>query len=90
MIGAIVVVAVVAVMSSGMATLNNWAVTRKFPGLPFDMSPDTPPDIYVRVTCYRVVAKLFYYQSLISWSLLAILIGAEIALQGWDFYRSAR
>lgn len=88
MIGAIVVVGLVAAMSSVVATLNNRAVARKFPGLPFDMSPDTPPDIYVRVTCYRLVARLFYYQSLIFWSLLVILIGAELAFAGWDFYRS--
>ena len=58
MIGAIVVVGLVAAMSSAMATLNNWTVSRRFPGLPYDMSPDTPLDIYVRVTCYRLVAKL--------------------------------
>ena len=63
-------------MSSAMATLNNWTVSRRFPGLPYDMSPDTPLDIYVRVTCYRLVAKLFYYQSLVFWSLLVLLIGA--------------
>ncbi len=90
MIGAIVVVGLVAAMSSAMATLNNWTVSRRFPGLPYDLSPDTPLDIYVRVTCYRLVAKLFYYQSLVFWSLLVLLIGAEFVLIGWDLYRSSR
>lgn len=90
MIGAIVVVGLVAAMSSAMATWNNWMVQRKFPGVSFDMSPDTPPDIYLRVTCYRLVAKLFYYQSLLFWWLLAALIGAELIFMSWDYYRSTR
>jgi len=90
MIGAIVVVGLVAAMSSAIATLNNWAVARKFPGLTYNLSPDTPLDIYVRVTCYRLVAKLFYYQSLVFWWLLVLLIGVELAMAGWDLYRSTR
>jgi hypothetical protein len=90
MIGAIVVVGMVAVMSSAMATLNNWTLARKYPGMPFHMSPDTPADVYVRVTCYRLVARVFYYQSLIFWSLLAILLCVQFTLSGWDFYNSSR
>ncbi len=82
MIGAIVVVGVVALVSSAMATLNNWELARRFPGLRFEMGPDTPMDVYVRVTCYRLVAKLFYYQALVCWSTLVVLVLAHLLMPG--------
>lgn len=78
MMGAILVAAFVAVMSSAVATWNNLAVVRKFPGLEWTLSPDVPQDIFLRVTCYRLVARLFYMQALFFWAVLIVLVGAKL------------
>ncbi len=82
MTGALLVVGLVAIASSAIATWNNWAVARKFPGLPWDLNPDIPQDIYVRITCYRLAAKLFYYQALVFWAILALLVLAHLVMPG--------
>jgi hypothetical protein len=73
MIGAILVAGLVAAMSSLLATLSNILIARKFPGIAWDSDPDLPEPLYIRITCYRLVARIFYYQSLIFWTLLGLL-----------------
>ncbi|HZQ01785.1 MAG TPA: hypothetical protein VFB13_19740 [Reyranella sp.] len=66
-------------MSSTVATWNNMAVSRKFPGLEWELSPDVPQDVFLRVTCYRLVARLFYIQALFFWAVLVVLVCAKVA-----------
>lgn len=75
------VAAFVAVMSSTVATWNNMAVSRKFPGLESELSPEVPQDVFLRVTCYRLIARLFYIQALFFWAALAVLVVVKVA--GW-------
>jgi hypothetical protein len=65
-------------MSSAVATFNNLAVTRKFPGLEWELNPDVPHDVFLRVTCYRLVARLFYLQALAFWAILVVLVVAKL------------
>jgi hypothetical protein len=74
MIGAILVSGFVAAMSSFFATLSNFVVARKFPDFGYELDPDVPEAVFVRITCYRVVAKLFYWQGLFFWTLFAVLL----------------
>jgi hypothetical protein len=74
MIGAILVSGFVAVMSSFFATLSNFLVARKFPGIGYEFDSELPETLFVRITCYRLVARLFYLQSLFFWTLLAVLL----------------
>ena len=76
--GAILVAGLVAVMSSTIATWNNLAVARKFPGLDWNIGPDVPQDIFLRVTCYRLVARLFYFQAIAFWAIFVLLVIAKL------------
>jgi hypothetical protein len=74
MIGAIVVSGLVAAMSSIFSTLSNFVIARKFPGIGYELDTDLPESLFVRITCYRVVAKLFYLQALFFWLLCGVLV----------------
>ncbi len=74
MIGAIVVVGFVAAASSFLATLTNLVVWRKFPGVGWNIDPALPEAFFLRVTTYRVVAKVFYRQAQVFWTLFILLI----------------
>jgi hypothetical protein len=74
MIGAIVVSGFVAAMSSFLATLSNFVVARRFPGIGYELDADMPEPQFVRITCYRLVAKLFYLQALFFWLLCGVLL----------------
>ena len=81
MIGAILVTGFVAAMSSLLATLSNILIARRFPGITWESDPHLPEPLYVRITCYRLVARLFYYQSLCFWALLGVLVVLKLLQQ---------
>ena len=39
---------------------------------------DMAQDVFVRIACYRLVARLFYIQALFFWALFAVLIIAKL------------
>ena len=76
MIGAIVTLAVGAVLCSALATLGNHAIAREFRD--FDLSKNTEilmdPAIAVRYAEYRLATNIFYRQGLVLWAILALLL----------------
>ena len=78
MLGAILVAGFVAVMSSTLATFNNLSVSRRFPGLEWQATPDLAQDVVVRIACYRLAARLFYLQALFFWAVFGLLIVAKL------------
>jgi hypothetical protein len=76
MIGAIVTLAVGAVLCTALATLGNHAIAREFRD--FDLSRNTEilmdPAIAVRYAEYRLATNIFYRQGLVLWAILALLI----------------
>jgi hypothetical protein len=83
MTGAIVTLAVGAVLCSALATLGNHAIAREFRD--FDLSKNTEilmdPAIAVRYAEYRLATNIFYRQGLVLWAILALL-GAYMLLVG--------
>ena len=75
MIGAMVTLAVCALLCSGLATLGNHAIAREFRD--FDLSKNTEilmdPAIAVRYAQYRLATNIFYRQGLVLWAVLALL-----------------
>jgi hypothetical protein len=76
MIGAIVTLAVGALLCTALATLGNHAIAREFRD--FDLSKNTEilmdPAIAVRYAEYRLATNIFYRQGLVLWAVLAVLI----------------
>jgi hypothetical protein len=76
MTGAIVTLAVGAVLCSALATLGNHAIAREFRD--FDLSKNTEilmdPAIAVRYAEYRLATNIFYRQGLVLWAILALLV----------------
>ena len=76
MIGAIVTLAVGALLCSALATLGNHAIAREFRD--FDLSKNTEilmdPSIAVRYAEYRLATNIFYRQGLVLWAILALLV----------------
>jgi hypothetical protein len=76
MIGAIVTLAVGAVLCSALATLGNHAIAREFRD--FDLSKNTEilmdPAIAVRYAEYRLATNIFYRQGQVLWAILALLV----------------
>ena len=76
MIGAIVTLAVGAVLCSALATMGNHAIAREFRD--FDLSKNTEilmdPAIAVRYAEYRLATNIFYRQGLVLWAVLAVLV----------------
>ena len=76
MFGAIVTLAVGAVLCSTLATLGNHAIAREFRD--FDLSKNTEmlvdPVIAVRYAEYRLATNIFYRQSLVLWTVLGLLL----------------
>jgi hypothetical protein len=76
MIGAIVTLAMGAVLCSALATLGNHAIAREFRD--FDLSKNTEifmdPAIAVRYAEYRLATNIFYRQGLVLWTVLALLV----------------
>jgi hypothetical protein len=80
MIGAIVTLAVGAVLCSALATMGNHAIAREFRD--FDLSKNTEilmdPAIAVRYAEYRLATNIFYRQGLVLWAVLAVLVAYRI------------
>jgi hypothetical protein len=81
MIGAMVTLAVCALLCSGLATLGNHAIAREFRD--FDLSKNTEilmdPAIAVRYAQYRLATNIFYRQGLVLWAVLG-LFGAYMLI----------
>jgi hypothetical protein len=85
MIGAMAVVGFLAILASVMATLSNLTIAREFPKYQARQDADLNFEDYVldqaiRLARYRQAASMFYYEALILWSALAILLGANFLL----------
>jgi hypothetical protein len=82
MIGAIVTVAVCALLCSGLATLGNHAIAREFRN--FDLHKNTEtlmdPAIAMRYTEYRLATNIFYRQSLALWTVLGLMVAYMLVL----------
>jgi hypothetical protein len=80
MIGAIVTLAVGAVLCTALATLGNHAIAREFRD--FDLSRNTEilmdPAIAVRYAEYRLATNIFYRQGLVLWTVLALLLACML------------
>jgi hypothetical protein len=80
MTGAIVTLAVGAVLCSALATLGNHAIAREFRD--FDLSKNTEilmdPAIAVRYAEYRLATNIFYRQGLVLWAILALLVAYKL------------
>jgi hypothetical protein len=76
MIGAVVTLAVCALLCSALATLGNHAIAREFRD--FDLSKNTEilmdPAIAVRYAEYRLATNIFYRQGLVLWTVLGVLV----------------
>ena len=79
MIGAILTTAAFAFLASTLATIGNFAIARDFPHYQSDQgemifySP-----LAIRFMQYRITTNLFYYQSLILWTLLVVLVAFKV------------
>jgi hypothetical protein len=79
MIGAILTTAAFAFLASTLATIGNFAIARDFPHYQNDQdemifySP-----LAIRFMQYRITTNLFYYQSLILWTLLVVLVAFKV------------
>ena len=79
MIGAILTTAAFAFLASTLATIGNFAIARDFPHYQSDQgemifySP-----LAIRFMQYRITTNLFYYQSLILWALLVVLVAFKV------------
>lgn len=80
MTGAILTVAVFAFLASTLATIGNFAIARDFPHYEHDQAADVVffSPLALRFMQYRITTNLFYYQSLVLWSLLVILLAYKL------------
>ena len=84
MIGAIVTIAVMAVLCSALATMGNFAIARDFP----DLKPERDADVFsdplfdtalaLRYAQYRLMTNLFYHQGRVLWVVLALLVAGKV------------
>jgi len=86
MICAIWTVAIGAFLSSAIATIGNHAVARDFPDFNLDENTDilVDPALAIRYAQYRLTANIFYWQSLVLWTVLGLLVVGEVALSVFD------
>lgn len=83
MIGAIVTLAVCALLCSGLATLGNHAIAREFRDFDLSKSPEIlmDPALAVRYAEYRLAANIFYRQGLVLWAALGLLVVYRLILK---------
>ncbi|MFZ5779670.1 MAG: hypothetical protein ACOY4R_05625 [Pseudomonadota bacterium] len=83
MMGAIWTVAVGAILSSAIATIGNHAIARDFPDFKLDENTDllVDPALAIRYAQYRLTANIFYWQSLVLWTVLGLLVACEAGLR---------
>jgi hypothetical protein len=86
MTGAIVTLAVCAVLCSGLATLGNHAIAREFRD--FDLRKNTEllmdPTIAVRYAEYRLATNIFYRQAQVFWTILGLMVAYRLVLMFWS------
>ena len=80
MIGAVLISGIVAAASSLFATLSNFVLARKFPEMSYEPGSELPEALFIRITWYRSIAKLFYLQALVFWFLFAVLLVIYVSL----------
>jgi hypothetical protein len=80
MIGAILMTAAFAFLSSTIATIGNFAIARDFSDYELDLDADILLDsaIRVRFVQYRLMTNIFYRQALVLWGLLGVLLAYKI------------
>jgi len=81
-IGVIVTLALCALLSSGLATLGNYAISREFQDFDFRKNTDflMDPAIVVRYAEYRLATNLFFRQALVLWSVLGLVVAYYLLL----------
>lgn len=86
MTGAIVTLAVCALLCSGLATLGNHAIAREFRD--FDLRKNTEllmdPTIAVRYAEYRLATNIFYRQAQVFWTILGLVVAYRLVLMLWS------
>jgi hypothetical protein len=86
MTGAIVTLAVCALLCSGLATLGNHAIAREFRD--FDLRKNTEllmdPTIAVRYAEYRLATNIFYRQAQLFWTILGLMVAYRLVLMFWS------
>ena len=86
MTGAIWAVAVLAFLSSTVATIGNLAMARDFPDLTKSEASNVMSDflldasVALRYMQYRMMTNIFYIQSLVLWAALALLVAYKFLL----------
>ena len=80
MTGAILMTAAFAFLSSTIATIGNFAISRDFSDYEWDQDSDILLDSAIRdrFVQYRMAANIFYRQSLVLWTLLGILLVCKL------------
>jgi hypothetical protein len=80
MFGAIAMTAVFALLASTLAPIGNFAIARDFPHYEDDRQADIlfHSPIALRFMQYWLVTNIFYYQSLVLWGLLAVLVAYKV------------
>jgi hypothetical protein len=79
MIGAILTTAAFAFLASTLTTIGNFAIARDFPHYQNnqgDMVFYSP--LAIRFMQYRITTNIFYYQSLVLWALLVVLVAYKL------------
>ena len=86
MTGAIVTLAVCALLCSALATLGNHAIAREFRD--FDLRKNTEllmdPTIAVRYAEYRLATNIFYRQGQVLWTLFGLMLAYRLVLMFWS------
>jgi hypothetical protein len=86
MTGAIVTLAVCALLCSGLATLGNHAIAREYRD--FDLRKNTEllmdPTIAVRYAEYRLATNIFYRQAQLFWTILGLMVAYRLVLMFWS------
>jgi hypothetical protein len=84
--GAIWAVAVLAFLSSTIATIGNFAMARDFPDLSKSETSEVLSDflldsaVALRYMQYKLMTNIFYIQSLVLWASLGLLIAYKFLL----------
>ena len=79
MIGAILTTAAFAFLASTLTTIGNFAIARDFPHYQSDQDEMVfYSPLAIRFMQYRITTNLFYYQSLILWTLLVVLVAFKV------------
>lgn len=89
MTGAIWAVAVLAFLSSTVATIGNFAMARDFPDLTKSEASNVMADflldssVALRYMQYKMMTNIFYIQSLVLWAALGLLVAYKFLLSPW-------